>query len=48
VRGDHDGAVSLVSLAHHRGANALAEGQTVSFGTHLTVVFGENAVGKSG
>jgi len=41
-------AVSLVSLTHHRGANALAAEQTVTFGPHLTIVYGQNAAGKSG
>jgi hypothetical protein len=41
-------AVSLVSLVHHKGANALAAEQTITFGTHLTIVYGPNAAGKSG
>lgn len=40
--------VSLVSVTHHRGVNALALEQTVSFGPGLTVVYGPNAAGKSG
>ena len=40
--------VSLVSVTHHHGVNALATEQTVSFGPSLTVVYGENAAGKSG
>lgn len=40
--------VSLVQLTHHNGVNALAQEQTVSFGPHLTVVYGQNAAGKSG
>jgi hypothetical protein len=40
--------VSLLSIFHHRGANALAENQTLKFGPHLTVVYGDNAAGKSG
>jgi len=40
--------VSLVSLTHHTGVNALAPEQTVSFGPNLTVVYGENGAGKSG
>ena len=40
--------VSLVALTHHKGVNALAPEQTVSFGPNLTVVYGENAAGKSG
>ena len=41
-------AVSLISLTHHNGVNALAAEQTVSFGPNLTIVFGENGAGKSG
>ena len=40
--------VSLVSIFHHRGVNALAEGQTLMFGSGLTVVYGDNAAGKTG
>ena len=40
--------VSLVSIFHHRGVNALAEGQTLSFGPSLNVVYGDNAAGKTG
>ena len=42
------GGVSLVSIFHHRGVNALAEGQTLRFGPNLTVVYGDNAAGKTG
>jgi hypothetical protein len=41
-------AVSLLSVTHHRGVNALAPEQTISFGANLTIVFGQNAAGKSG
>ena len=41
-------AVILVDLTHHTGVNALAPEQTVSFGPNLTIVYGENATGKSG
>lgn len=41
-------AISLVHLTHHNGVNALAAEQTVSFGPQLTVVYGQNASGKSG
>lgn len=41
-------ATSLVTLTHHRGANALAGEQTIAFGPHLTIVYGQNAAGKSG
>jgi energy-coupling factor transporter ATP-binding protein EcfA2 len=40
--------VSLLSIFHHRGVNALAEDQTLRFGPHLTVVYGDNAAGKTG
>lgn len=40
--------VSLTSIFHHRGVNALADGQTLSFGANLTVVYGDNAAGKTG
>lgn len=42
------GAVLLESVTHHRGVNALAAEQTVRFGPNLTVVYGQNAAGKSG
>ena len=41
-------SVSLDSLTHHSGVNALAQEQTIEFGEGLTVVYGENAAGKSG
>ena len=40
--------VSLESLTHHTGVNALAQDQTIKFGRQLTVVYGANAAGKSG
>lgn len=40
--------VSLVTIFHHRGVNALAEDQTLKFGPNLTVVYGDNAAGKTG
>ena len=40
--------VSLASIFHHRGVNALAEGQTLKFAPNLTVVYGDNAAGKTG
>lgn len=40
--------VSLVSIFHHRGVNALAEDQKPSFAPSLTVVYGDNAAGKTG
>lgn len=41
-------AVSLTSITHHHGVNALAPEQTINFGPNLTIVFGQNATGKSG
>ncbi len=40
--------VSLLSIFHHRGVNALAEDQTLNFAPNLTVVYGDNAAGKTG
>ncbi len=40
--------VSLVSVMHHHGVNALAPEQTITFGANLTIVYGTNAAGKSG
>lgn len=40
--------VSLVSIFHHRGVNALADDQTLKFGPGLTVVYGDNGAGKTG
>ena len=40
--------VTLVSIFHHQGVNALAEGQTLKFAPTLTVVYGDNAAGKTG
>lgn len=48
VRTDDSAAVSLISLTHLRGVNALAPQQTVEFGSGLTIVYGPNAAGKSG
>ena len=41
-------SVSLDSIFHHRGVNALAEKQTLRFSPGLTVVYGDNAAGKTG
>ena len=46
--GKKDSAVSLESLTHHSGVNALAQDQTIDFGSGLTVIYGGNAAGKSG
>jgi hypothetical protein len=40
--------VILSSITHHQGVNALAPEQNVKFGSALTVVYGQNAAGKSG
>jgi hypothetical protein len=48
VKGSTTGSVSLISVTHHKGVNALAAEQTVAFGPQLTIVFGQNAAGKSG
>ena len=48
VKTSTKGPVSLISVTHHRGVNALAPEQTVAFGPQLTIVFGQNAAGKSG
>jgi hypothetical protein len=40
--------ISLVSIFHRRGVNALAEDQTLKFAPSLTVVYGDNAAGKTG
>lgn len=41
-------AVSLVSIFHRRGVNALAEDQRLNLASALTVVYGDNAAGKTG
>jgi energy-coupling factor transporter ATP-binding protein EcfA2 len=41
-------AVTLDSITHHRGVNALAKDQKLEFGPALTIVYGANAAGKSG
>ena len=46
--GGIDTSVSLHSIFHHRGVNALAESQTLRFSPRLTVVYGDNAAGKTG
>lgn len=40
--------VSLCSIFHHRGVNALAEDQTLKFSSNLTLVYGDNGAGKTG
>lgn len=46
--GEDTGRVNVESIYHGRGVNALAEDQTLKFGKGLTVVYGDNAAGKSG
>jgi hypothetical protein len=41
-------AVTLSSVTHRQGVNALAPEQTLAFGPNLTIVYGSNAAGKSG
>jgi energy-coupling factor transporter ATP-binding protein EcfA2 len=40
--------VSLLSIFHRRGVNALAENQTLKFSGGLTIVYGDNGAGKTG
>ena len=40
--------VLLESIYHQQGVNALAENQTLKFGSGLTVVYGDNGAGKTG
>lgn len=47
-QGGTDSPVSLDSIFHQRGVNALAENQTLGFSPGLTVVYGDNAAGKTG
>ena len=42
------GPISLTGVTHHAGVNALASEQTIHFTPNLTIVFGNNAAGKSG
>jgi energy-coupling factor transporter ATP-binding protein EcfA2 len=42
------GRVNVHSIYHKCGVNALAENQTLNFGPGLTIVYGDNAAGKSG
>ena len=41
-------ASTLTAMASVSGVNALAAGETLSFGPKLTVVYGPNGAGKSG
>ncbi len=40
--------ITLISLKHHQGVNALALEQEIKFGPNLNIIFGWNAAGKSG
>jgi hypothetical protein len=46
--GPNTGRVNVHSIYHKCGVNALVENQTLNFGSGLTVVYGDNAAGKSG
>jgi hypothetical protein len=48
IKGRSSDPVTLVSVTHNHGANALAHDQTLTFGPNLTVVYGQNTAGKSG
>lgn len=45
---DPEQVLSLTSLTNVKNVNALCTGQTIDFNPRLTVIFGENAAGKSG
>ncbi len=45
---DFEESLTLAQLKDVENVNALAEGQQLTFNRRLTVVFGENATGKSG
>lgn len=47
-RGADAQPVSLESIFHHKGVNALAENQTLKFAPNLTIVYGDNGAGKTG
>lgn len=47
-KGEGSIKVTLLSIFHHRGVNALAEDQTLKFSPNLTVAYGDNAAGKTG
>ena len=48
VRDGTAAAVSLESIFHHKGVNALAEDQGLKFAPGLTIVYGDNGAGKTG
>lgn len=43
-----DKIIELTSLADVTGVNRLAKNQTIDFSPNLTIIYGENATGKSG
>lgn len=45
---DKEDALTLIRLAGVKRVNALATGQQLQFNSRMTVLFGENAAGKSG
>ena len=45
---EDNSVLRLSKLANIRGVNALAEDQAIEFNPSLTVIFGENGVGKTG
>jgi len=47
-KGSGQAQVTLVSIFHKRGVNALAENQTLNFAAGLTMVYGDNGAGKTG
>lgn len=47
-KGSGNAPVSLESIFHQRGVNALAEDQKLNFAQNLTLVYGDNAAGKTG
>lgn len=46
--GDGGVPVTLTSITHKSGVNMLAQDQTIDFAPGLTIVYGDNAAGKSG
>ena len=40
--------VTLLSILHRKGVNALAENQSLTFSEGLTIIYGDNAAGKTG
>lgn len=48
IKGGGSDPVTIVSITHNHGVNALAPNQTLTFGANLTVVYGQNTAGKSG